>query len=135
MLIGFDVELAQAICKVLKTPCAIQSRPFDTLKAGLADGTGNAILAGFDPERAGAEGLIASQAYLKIPARFVARNEAPFDPNAPPPDAVVSVACGSAHQVFLERFFPRLKLACQPTAAAGLEELKAGRSPHSSAMR
>ena len=35
------------------------------------DGTGNAIIAGFDLEKAPAEGLIASQAYLKIPGRFV----------------------------------------------------------------
>lgn len=127
MLIGFDVELAQAICNVLKTPCAIQSRPFDTLKAGLADGTGNAILAGFDPERAGAEGLIASQAYLKIPGRFVAKSDARFDPAATPPGTQIGAVCGSAHQVFLERFFPKLKVACHPTASAGLEELKAGR--------
>jgi polar amino acid transport system substrate-binding protein len=127
MLIGFDVELAQAICKVLKAPCAIQTRPFDTLKAGLADGTGNAILAGFDPERAGAEGLIASQAYLKIPGRFVARKAAPFDPASAPVQAQIGVVCGSAHQIFLERFFPKLKLACRPNASAGLEELKAGR--------
>lgn len=127
MLIGFDVELAQAICKVLNVPCAIQSRPFDTLRAGLDDGTGNAILAGFDPERADARGLIASQAYLKIPGRFVARNDAPFDPASPPPSAMIGAVCGGAHQLFIERFFPALKLACQPNAAAGLEELKAGR--------
>jgi ABC-type amino acid transport substrate-binding protein len=61
MLIGFDIDLVEAICDVLKVQCAIQSRPFDTLKAGLADGTGNAIIAGLDPEKAAAEGLIAGR--------------------------------------------------------------------------
>jgi polar amino acid transport system substrate-binding protein len=127
VLTGFDIDLAEAICGVLKVTCAIQTRPFDTLKAGLADGTGNAIIAGFDPERAGAEGLIATQPYLKIPGRCVARKEATFDPGPPPPLGFVGVACGSAHQGFLERFFPRLRVACYTSAAIALEELKAGR--------
>ena len=72
ILVGFDIDLAEAICTVLKVQCAIQTRPFETLVEGLKDGTGNAIIAGFDLEKAPAEGLIASQTYLKIPGRFVA---------------------------------------------------------------
>jgi polar amino acid transport system substrate-binding protein len=127
MLIGFDVDLAEAICEVLKAQCAIQARPFDTLKQGLADGTGNAILAGFDPEKAGAEGLIATQAYLKIPGRFVSRKDAAFDPAAPEIPGFVGVTCGSAHQAFLGRFFPDLRVACYTRPAIALAELKAGR--------
>src|SRR5688572_12735382 len=56
MLIGFDVDLAAAICRVLEVPCAIQARPFDTLTAALNERIGNAIIGGFDPEKAGAEG-------------------------------------------------------------------------------
>lgn len=127
MLIGFDIDLAEALCKVLATPCAIQARPFDTLLPALKDGTGNAILAGLDPEKAGRQGLIASQAYLKIPGRFVARKDTPFDPGPPTPSRFVGVTCGSAHQAFVERFFPRLRVACYLNQAAALAELKAGR--------
>ena len=72
ILIGFDVDLAQAICAVLKVQCAIQvaavrdagrraegrhrQRHHRRLRPG---------------EGAAADGLIASQAYLKIPGRFV----------------------------------------------------------------
>ena len=75
ILVGFDIDLAEAICAVLKVQCAIQTRPFETLVDGLKDGTGNAIIAGFDLEKAPAEGLIASQTYLKIPGRFVAQKD------------------------------------------------------------
>jgi len=126
MLIGFDIDLAEAICKVLKVPCAIQTRPFDTLWAGLTEGAGNAIIAGLDPEKAGAEGLIATRTYLKIPGRFVAKREASFDPGPPAPPGFVGVACGSAHQAFLERFFANLRVACYLNAAVALAELKAG---------
>jgi polar amino acid transport system substrate-binding protein len=127
VLIGFDVDLAKAICDVLEAPCAIQTRPFETLRDGLADDTGNAIIAGFDPEKAQAEGLIASQPYLKIPGRFVARNDLPFDPGPPPPGGFVGVVCGGAHEAFLEHFFPELRVACYQTPAAALKELKEGR--------
>src|SRR3712207_5687956 len=70
MLIGFDIDLVNAVCKVLKASCAIQARPFETLLPSLKDGTGNAVIAGLDPERLGAEGLIATHPYLKIPGRF-----------------------------------------------------------------
>ena len=127
MLIGFNIDLAEAVCKVLEVQCALQARPFDTLKAALADGTGNAIMAGLDPEKAAAEGLIATQPYLKIPGRFVTRKEGGFDPDATAPADPVGVACGTAHEAFLKRFFPKLTVACQPAPAAGLAELKAGK--------
>ena len=127
MLIGFDIDLAEAVCKVLKAQCALQARPFDTLKAALRDGTGNAIMAGLDPEKAAAEGLIATQPYLKIPGRFVARKEGGFDPEAAAPAGAVGVACGTAHEAFLTRFFPKLTVTCQPTPATGLAELKSGK--------
>lgn len=127
VLIGFDVDLARAICATLEVQCAIQTRPFDTLEAALADNTGNAIIAGLDPEDAEAAGLLASQAYLKIPGRFAARNDTPFDPERPPPDRFVGVACGSAHQAFIARLFPALRVACYENEAAALAGLKEGR--------
>jgi polar amino acid transport system substrate-binding protein len=126
ILVGFDIDLAQAICTVLKVQCAIQVRPFETLVAGLKDGTGNAVIAGFDLEKAPAEGLIASQAYLKIPGRFIIRNDTKFDPDPPAPEKFVGVLCGSAHAAYLERFFPHLHVACFMRAAPLLAELKSG---------
>ena len=127
VLIGFNVDLATAICDVLKVQCAMQVRPFDTLKAGLADGTGNAIIAGLDPERAGSEGLLASQAYLKIPGRFVSRADAAFDPSKPAVTAAVGAVCGSAHEAFLKRFFPQLRVQCLAGGPDALAALKAGK--------
>ena len=124
MLVGFDIDLAQAVCDVLKVQCAIQTRPFDTLVAGLKDGTGNAIIAGFDLERAGAEGLIASQTYLKIPGRFISRKDAPFEPGPPPPERLVGVVCGTAHAAYVERYFPHLHVACYQKLSIPLEELR-----------
>ena len=126
ILIGFDIDLARAICDVLEVQCAIQVRPFSTLIAGLQDGSGNAIIAGFDPERAGAEGLIATHTYLKIPGRFVIARETVFDPEGPPPERFVGVVCGSAHGAYLARFFPDFHVACFQNPAPALAALKSG---------
>jgi polar amino acid transport system substrate-binding protein len=126
VLIGFDIDLAEAICSVLKVSCQIQTRPFDTLGAGLSDGTGNAVIGGFDPERAGIAGLTRTQSYLKIPGRFVTAKGANFDPNERGHGGSIGVACGSAHQAFLARFFPNHPSTCFPTVAAALAELRAG---------
>lgn len=126
LLIGFDIDLAQAICRVLKVQCAIQVRPFETLIRGLEDDSGNAIIAGFDPERAGVDDLIATQPYLKIPGRFVVADGASFAPGGEPPDRFIGAVCGGAHQAYLARFFPELKVACYLSPGAGLAEVKRG---------
>jgi polar amino acid transport system substrate-binding protein len=127
ILVGFDVDLAEAVCDALKVQCAIQTRPFDTLIAGLKDGTGNAIIAGFDVEKAPAEGLIASQTYLKIPGRFVVRKDSTFDPGKDSTSGFVGAVCGSAHAAYLERFFPNLHVACFMRPAVPLAQLKDGK--------
>lgn len=127
VLIGFDIDLVRAICDVLAVDCAIQARPYDTLRQALADDIGDAVIAGLDPEQAEAEPLIATQPYLKIPGRFAARRDGAFDPAAPGPDSVVAVACGSAHEAFLKAFLPTLRLACFGSVALAAEELKEGR--------
>ncbi len=126
ILIGFDIDLAGAVCSALRIQCAIQTRPFGTLLDGLKDGTGNAVIAGLDPERAGAEGLISTQAYLKIPGRFVVAQGAGFNPNGPPPERLVGAVCDSAHAAYIAHFFPHLKVACYLNPAAALAEVKAG---------
>lgn len=127
ILVGFDIDLAEAICAVLKVQCAIQTRPFETLVDGLKDGTGNAIIAGFDLEKAPAEGLIASQAYLKIPGRFVVSKDSDFDPGSRGSSQLVGVLCGSAHAAYLSRFFPDLPTACFSRRPDVLSSLKTGR--------
>ena len=123
-LIGFNIDLAVAICDILDVPCAVQARPFSTLIPGLKAGDGDAVLAGIDAEAAAANGAIATQAYLKIPGRFVARAGAGFDPAAA--RGFVGTVCGSAHAAYLGGYFSQLRVACYPTAALALEDLKTG---------
>ena len=127
ILIGFDIDLARAVCAVLGVQCAMQARPFETLVDGLKDDTGNAIIAGFDAERARAADLTATQAYLKIPGRFVTAKESTFSPGPPAPKGFVGVVCGTAHAAYLARYFPDLNVACYSELSVPIAELRAGR--------
>ena len=127
-LIGFNIDLADAICRVLKVSCAMQVRPFDTLREGLRDGTGNAILAGLDPEKSADEGLSATQAYLKIPGRFVA---APRRRLRSRRGMLAAASSGLPAAARTRRSSPASSRPCGPPAtprpAVALGELKDGR--------
>ncbi|HEX2256135.1 MAG TPA: transporter substrate-binding domain-containing protein [Afifellaceae bacterium] len=123
MLIGFNVDLARAICAVLKVECLIQYRPFETLRTALLRGEGDAVIAGL-ARTEDEEGLLFTRAYLKIPARFVARSDASFDPAAA---GFAGTVCGSAHQAYLGDHFNELIAPCYSSLSIALGELKAGR--------
>jgi polar amino acid transport system substrate-binding protein len=125
VLIGFNVDLAAAICRVLEVECLIQYRSFDTLRPGLLANEGDAIIAGLSPTDDEDE-LLFTRSYLKIPARFVARRDAPFDPERAE-SGFVGTVCGTAHQAYLGAFFNRLIVPCYRTLAEALRELQEGR--------
>lgn len=126
VLIGFDIDLIDAICEVLKVDCALQFRPFDTLYQTLIKGEGDAVIAGLRAAEAGPDVIVTSP-YMKFPARFVTRRGAAFDPQESFSGNFLGTVCGSAHGAFLGRFFSHWRIACYPSLAAALGELNRGR--------
>ncbi len=127
LLIGFDIDIARAVCGVLKVTCAVQYRPFSTLREALLAGEGDAIIAGLAEDVPAAAGLSFTRPYMKIPARFVTRRDVRFDPLDPPAGEFVGVACGSAHKAYAERYFTGLRLVCYSDVPTALSEVRAGR--------
>ncbi len=125
VLIGFNVDLAAAICDVMSVECALQIRPFETLREALADDEGDAIIAGLSEPRARADGLSFTQPYFKIPARFATRRETAFNVENPG-TGFVGAVCGSAHQAYIAAFFQDLTVACYTDTSAALDQLRAG---------
>ena len=125
ILIGFNVDFASAVCRVLAVECAVQIRPYDTLAGALLDKTGDAVIAGMSEPRARAKGLAFTRPYFRIPARFVTRMQSDFDVENPG-TGFVGVVCGSAHEAYVASFFADLIPACYTDATAALEQLKAG---------
>ena len=106
-LSGFNVDVARAICKELAIGCTIQARRWDTLIDSLTGGKGDAVVASVSSGDL-RNVVDFSLPYYKTPARFVARKDAPPVVVSPPGLAgkTVGVVAGTAHQAYLNAFFP-----------------------------
>jgi polar amino acid transport system substrate-binding protein len=107
-LSGFDVDLARAICEELKITCTIQARRFDTLIGALNDDHGDALIAAIriDPQTRAT--LDFTGPYYTTPARFASLKAIAAEPATPEKlrEKTVGVQARSAHEAYLERFFP-----------------------------
>lgn len=130
-LAGFNVDLAREICTELKieTKCQIQALPFEELEKALESGAGEAVMAGIavTPERR--QRFAFSRPYLGVPARFGRNLAAKMggDTAAALAGRPVGVVRGTAHELMLKAFFPKVDATPFDTYEAMLEELKAGK--------
>lgn len=126
--IGFNVDLARAICAELALACTIQVRRFDTLLAALEENRGDAVVASLaiTPELRGRVAF--TDRYYRTPARFVAARG--FPPGDVTPERIagrrVALVAGSAHEAYLRAFFAETAIQPYATLEAALAVLKAG---------
>ncbi|MBH0238535.1 transporter substrate-binding domain-containing protein [Methylobrevis albus] len=127
-LIGYNVELARAICRGAGVACTIQALPFDELGAAVAENRADAIIAGLRRPDAPGE-LLFTRPYLVIPARFVAAAGAAI--TATPEGLAgltVAVVAGSRHEAYLSDFFGDTTRVTAPDLAGALALLKEGKA-------
>jgi polar amino acid transport system substrate-binding protein len=126
MPVGFNIDIARAICEELALSCTIQARRFDTLVDALTGTDGDAVIASLAVTPAMRRRLGFSESYLKMPARFVARQA---DMDASLPDLTgkkIAVVEGSAHAAFAADFFAKATIVPEKTAEAARAALRAG---------
>lgn len=126
--IGFNIDLARAVCEELGVTCTIQVRRFDTLLPALEAGAGDAVVASIaiTPEtRAKAD---FSDRYYRTPARFAAKKDSALKEISPELIAgrSVAVVAGSAHEAYIRTFFAETAIKTYPSAAAVFDALKSG---------
>ena len=125
-LVGFNIDLADAICARLDARCTIQAWPWDRVQDALADNQGDALIAGLDIGGPAAERFDFSRIYLQLPGRFVTRREAVvgFDP-----DGIagrLATRKGSAHADLVARALPRAEIIGFPSEFEALAAVEAG---------
>ena len=126
--VGFNVDLARAVCEELHVTCTVQMRRFDTLFDALNDNRGDAAIASISvtPEsRARAD---FSDPYYRPVARFAVRNDAKMDEVRPEriEGKKIAVVAGTAHEQYLRTLFTEAEVRAYPTADAAREALKRG---------
>jgi polar amino acid transport system substrate-binding protein len=126
--IGFNVDLARAICDELAVTCTVQVRRFDTLLAALDGGAGDAVIASIaiTPETRTKADF--TDRYYRTPARFAAKKDSILKEISPESIAGKSVAvvAGSAHEAYVRTFFAETAIRSFPNASAAFEALKNG---------
>lgn len=126
-LVGFNVDLARAICSELGVPCTIQSRPFEDLIAAMADDRADAAIAGIAINPGTRAEVLFSDIYLRLPARFAVRQGGLTEVS---PNALigkeVAVVAGSTHEAFLRDFFSAAIIAPFPDGESARAALREG---------
>jgi polar amino acid transport system substrate-binding protein len=128
--IGFNVDLARAICNELSLTCTVQVRRFDTLLSALEENRGDAIVASLAITPEMRTRVAFSDRYIRTPARFVSANSFPAGDITP--EGIggrrVALVGGSAHEAYLRAFFAETAIQPHPTLEAALTALKDGKA-------
>jgi len=125
---GFSVEIAREVCERLRINCTVQTRRFEDLLEALDQGQGDVVAAAF-PLATGLQNRFAvTRPYFRSPARFV-RSEGAEDvaiTRAGLAGKRVGVVAGTAHEAFLETYFPDLEPTRAPNMFVAQGELRRG---------
>jgi polar amino acid transport system substrate-binding protein len=128
--IGFNVDLARAICNELGLTCTIQVRRFDTLLAALEENRGDAVVASLAIAPELRTRVAFTDRYARTPARFAAMKSFPGDDITPEKigGRRVALVGGSAHEAYLRAFFAETAIQPHPNLEAALTSLKDGKA-------
>lgn len=129
VLVGFNIDLARAICLELGKTCEIKAYPWSKLFELLNKGEVSALIAA---HRVNVETLAKAdftRPYFRTPGRFVVRRNGPKLKITPEglDQRVVGVARGTAHEAYLNTFFRTSQIKRFETPEAARRALRTGK--------
>jgi polar amino acid transport system substrate-binding protein len=129
VLVGFNVDLARAICLELNTSCDIKARPWNELFPDLKRGEADAVIAAHKVTADALKQVAFTERYFHTPGRFVGRKNSPkVDMTPSGLDGMrIAVARGSAHEAFLKAFFRDSPLTVYDIADLARQALEKGK--------
>jgi len=106
-LVGFNVELAKAICAELKVRCSVQALVWDRMITAIENDVADAIIASLAITRRNRRRVTFSRQYYQTPARFVMRKSDSFKEITPEilSGKSIGVAKNTSHEAYLKAFF------------------------------
>lgn len=126
-VVGYNVDLARAICGVLDIACTIQAWPWDQAADALADNQGDALIAGMSITEANAERFDFSLTYMMLPGRFVTRREDAGGFSWQEVEGtIVATRRDSAQSEFIRTYLPGARVASYDNEIAALEAVASG---------
>ena len=124
--VGFNVDLARALCDEIRAKCTIQARRFELLLDALDDNRGDAVIASVAITPATRRRVDFTDPYYRTPARFVAPVDSPIGDVLP--ESVegkkIAVVAGTAHEAFLKEMFTAAEVRSYANQEAAREALR-----------
>jgi polar amino acid transport system substrate-binding protein len=132
ILVGFNVDLARAICLELATSCDIKARPWEELFKGLKSGEADAVIAAHKVTAKAVADVDFTDRYFHTPGRFAGRKDSPETEISPSglDGKRIAVAKGSSHEAYLKAFFRDSPLALFENADLAREALAASKADY-----
>jgi arginine/ornithine transport system substrate-binding protein len=128
-LVGYDVELMQAICDAAKLDCNIANAAWDGMIPGLIEGKYDALISQLTVTEKRRQVIAFSDIYDHPIFRFVAKKGASFDFT---PDGLagktVAVQTGTPMDAYVTSHYPKAVIKRYDTGSAPYLELTAGRA-------
>lgn len=111
-VVGFNIDLAQALCKELELACTLQARAWEALLPALKESLGDAVISGFSSSQALRQEADLTDIYFKTPARFVVLRESSITDISPESlqGKTIGVIQNTSHAAFLDIYFDTAKL-------------------------
>ncbi|HGO5823499.1 TPA: transporter substrate-binding domain-containing protein [Mannheimia haemolytica] len=122
-VVGFDVDIAKALCEELKATCQFKSQSFDSLIAGLKFKNFDAIISGMDITEARQKQVAFTNPYLENSVSYVAV-KGKFTPETA---KNVGVQNGTTFQQYLSKNAKQYNLKPYASLQSAVLDLKNGR--------
>lgn len=126
---GFDVEIAQALCAAMGTPCKLVQQPWDRMIDDLEAGRYEMVVSSMSITEARRQRIDFSDPYYRTPAKFVGRSGQSLDAALLQLKGKrVAVQKATNHELYLSSVQDGVVLVRQPTLGAATADLAAGKA-------
>lgn len=125
-VIGFDVDLANALCQALKRQCSFHIQSFDSLITSLKFRRFDAAISGMDITAEREKQVLFTRPYYDNAAVFVAK-KGRFTDISQLARLKVGIQNGSTHQKYIHDKFPRQQTASYTSVQHAFIDLQNGR--------
>ncbi|WP_020594562.1 ABC transporter substrate-binding protein [Kiloniella laminariae] len=127
-LIGFDIEIANAICDEMKVKCTLVTQDWDGIIPALLAKKYDAIIASMSITEERKQKVDFSEKYYNTPARFLRKKDSGIEITAESLEGKsVGVQRGTIHDTFLTAEFPNVDIKRYGTQDEAYLDMTAGR--------
>ena len=127
-LLGFDVDITNALCEQMKVKCTIVKQDWDGMIPGLMARKFDAIISTMDITEERKKSIDFSEKYQHVPARFAAKKGATLElTDAFMKDKKIGVQRATSMDTYVSDNFPHATIKRYGTADEAYLDLKSGR--------